>query len=924
MKINWIFLLIYIHSVPIYSQLNANVIDEYYKKLGSYHQFNGNVIIAKNGSIVLNSCYGNLDFKNKEILTPQTQFYLGDISNQFISYAAIKLIREGRLSETDFVIDFLPDFPYPDIRIIHLLTCSSGITDYKKWRGYVWESKKTLTTLDIIYALKKYSLLPLYKAGEDFNYSNTNYVILTLIIEQITGKVIRDFLKEKVFTPHGLQNTRYTTSFSTTGYNFSIDSNRYIRYQPQKNIYDLDMERSIGIVVSSIEDINKWIDISSDIEPLNYKNVNLNSIQFDQIYPLSSKKDCKTYFWSATALGENIRIFWNTEQAIRLIESSNIISTYTSNDSAFLGLSYKILQKSTDSLFPSISVAERLKQKPEHYKELIDLSDKPEFKLDRTDILKICSEISQNNPKLSITILDKYFQKAFSSDYYYALAETYLTLEDTTQALYYLTEIIEKDSISYKAKILKNKINPDFDWGSFYTKNQITEDLVYLYSAFEKYHPGLYDYLDKEKLDSIISNQIKAVSDSNNYYDFFKILSAIFSQVKDNHTDFGGSPRHSNEFLNKHVFLPLDVVLINDSLYVTKDCSPLGEIGAGANILAINGKNTSDIVKEINDILPSDGNNRTNKAQWFKSFFKGLYIGAIEYPYEYTVSFIPHNEKLPKKMRLEALTNDSINSIRISRYKKSNADDKLLTYRQINNNTGLLTIKSFNIYAHKNNGENYNHFLDSSFAQIKTDSIENLIIDLRDNGGGRTPFGMLLYSYLTEKSFSYIDSTFVNDFWDCSYSDNFLRIPRIEYDERSYIQLNKERYLVNTYPLQYCNIIPDNNFTGNVFVLINGGSISCTGLFCSVARKNDRAIFIGEESGSAYGGFSADPFVILLPNTLFKVLISGMKFQVSTSGDLSRGVIPDYQIQPSIEDILNNRDIELEYTLDLISKQESD
>ncbi len=243
---------------------------------------------------------------------------------------------------------------------------------------------------------------------------------------------------------------------------------------------------------------------------------------------------------------------------------------------------------------------------------------------------------------------------------------------------------------------------------------------------------------------------------------------------------------------------------------------------------------------------------------------------------------------------------------------------------QINGETGLIAIKTFEINALKAAGENFNHFLDSAFAQIKTDSIKNLIIDLRDNGGGRTPFGMLLYSYLAETPFSYIDSTIVNKYWDRKYSDNFLRIPLIENDKRSYVQLNNEQFLDNAYPLQYCNIIPENSFKGNVYILINGGSCSCTGLFCSIARKNKRAVFIGEESGSAYGGFSADPFQLLLPNTQFNVLISGMKFKIVVNGDSSRGVIPDFEIQPSIEDILNNRDIELEFILDLISNKEND
>ena len=128
MKFNLIIILLFIFSTTTFSQLDSSVIDNYYKKLDSYNQFNGNALITKDNNIIFDSSYGNLDLSNYETLSPQTQFYLGDISNQYISLVAVTLINEEKLSETDF------KFAWPNLSYA-VLSVQNGKADLMtSWR----------------------------------------------------------------------------------------------------------------------------------------------------------------------------------------------------------------------------------------------------------------------------------------------------------------------------------------------------------------------------------------------------------------------------------------------------------------------------------------------------------------------------------------------------------------------------------------------------------------------------------------------------------------------------------------------------------------------------------------------------------------------------------------------------------------------
>ena len=111
-------------------------------------------------------------------------------------------------------------------------------------------------------------------------------------------------------------------------------------------------------------------------------------------------------------------------------------------------------------------------------------------------------------------------------------------------------------------------------------------------------------------------------------------------------------------------------------------------------------------------------------------------------------------------------------------------------------------------------------------------------------------------------------------------------------------------------------------FKGKVYILINGGSFSATGECTSVIHFHKKALFVGEECGSGYYG-NTSGFVptLILPHTKIRVRIPLVRYTMAVSGYLSdRGIIPDYPVIPTIKDILNGKDTELDAVIKLIKK----
>lgn len=231
--------------------------------------FSGEILIAKKGEIIFEDYKGFSNFSDKTAIVPETPIHLASISKTFTGMAALKLWEQDKLDLKASVTKYLAGFPYTDVTIEQLLSHRSGLPDYtyfmesnkyttvkvKNRRGR-WVKKLQLTKAEtpfrkglynnqdvLDYMLAKHPL-PASKPDRVFKYCNTNFVMLALIIEKITGQDFPTYMAETLFKPLKMENTyifsaksidKYTPSYNARMVPYKIE--KYDCIYGDKNVY---------------------------------------------------------------------------------------------------------------------------------------------------------------------------------------------------------------------------------------------------------------------------------------------------------------------------------------------------------------------------------------------------------------------------------------------------------------------------------------------------------------------------------------------------------------------------------------------------------------------------------------------------------------------------------------------------------------
>ena len=182
-------------------------IDEYLRPFQQTNNFSGVVLVSQNDRAVYQKGYGQADPSFDVLNTPQTQFHIASISKGFTAAAILMLEERGQLDTTDPVSKFLPDYPNGTrIRLEHLLRHTSGIPNVDDYPEV--SVPYTPYTPETIVA--RFEDKPLdFEPGSRARYSNSNYALLALIIEKVSGLSYGEFLKTNIFDVLGLKSTTH-------------------------------------------------------------------------------------------------------------------------------------------------------------------------------------------------------------------------------------------------------------------------------------------------------------------------------------------------------------------------------------------------------------------------------------------------------------------------------------------------------------------------------------------------------------------------------------------------------------------------------------------------------------------------------------------------------------------------------------------
>lgn len=179
----------------------------YVSHLSRNRRFNGSILVARNGKILFEEHIGKKDPRKKESITSTSAYQLASVSKQFTAASILLLYQEEKLDLDDLASKYLPNFPYKNITIRHLLNHTSGLPNYMYAAEHNWNSELPLDNASMLKLMNKLKMQAYFKPGSRFDYSNTGYFILASIVSRISNQSLADFLDNRFFKPLNMEHT---------------------------------------------------------------------------------------------------------------------------------------------------------------------------------------------------------------------------------------------------------------------------------------------------------------------------------------------------------------------------------------------------------------------------------------------------------------------------------------------------------------------------------------------------------------------------------------------------------------------------------------------------------------------------------------------------------------------------------------------
>ncbi|MES2574480.1 MAG: S41 family peptidase [Bacteroidota bacterium] len=476
------------------------------------------------------------------------------------------------------------------------------------------------------------------------------------------------------------------------------------------------------------------------------------------------------------------------------------------------------------------------------------------------------------------------------------------------------------------------------------SEKKLKDDVDFTYKKLQYFQPRLYWYISKKDLDFKFDSLKNTITKPMTSFEFYKKLSPVVGSVRQGHLSVFPSVKILSKAENKAIkkkgigpFSQFDFEIINDKMYVIKNKSDNKTIPIGAEVIAVNGKNVSELIPDYYKLFASDGYNTTWKRKRLPIRFSTFYINenGIKDSIHYTFK---QNDSLKvvciKRKKIETLkTKDTAKSISVKQKKISKKDKNTYGYNKLTktNNRNLKFIEKDSSIAilkirHFSLGKP-SRFYKESFSKLQLYKTKTLIIDLRNNTGGALNEIADLYGYLSDSTYVFIDTIQVvskNAIIKKTPYSTFPLVAKIAltplYIPYAFFKTHKK----DDDSYYYSNSgskpkpIHKNAFKGKVYVMINGGSFSASSIISSNLKGSKRATFVGEETGGAYNGTVAGIMpTIKLPNSKVKIIIGLLAtypfYKTNIEG---RGIFPDKEIIPTITDYVNGIDPELNWILE--------
>ncbi|MBC7721237.1 MAG: peptidase S41 [Pedobacter sp.] len=466
---------------------------------------------------------------------------------------------------------------------------------------------------------------------------------------------------------------------------------------------------------------------------------------------------------------------------------------------------------------------------------------------------------------------------------------------------------------------------------------QLQADVVLLKKILEANHPSLYWYTPKDSIDAAFSQAINSIQDSLTEVAFRNKVAYVVNKIRCGHTAVRFSKNYAND-LEKHRYpsFPLAIKTWGDSMVVLGSLFPRDSIfKRGTIITSINHKTNKQLLDSMFQLLSTDGYSNNFKSQVFSVNFSNWYKLAFGVDSSYTIGYIDNlgNEQtaiVRNFLPIKDTTKRKKDSLTIkllmppSIIKKPSRHEvkqqQLLAKRSLlidtANNTAFLRVATFS------NGR-LRSFFRRSLRTIKENTIKNVVVDLRENTGGKLNNSTLLTKYFINKPFKTGD-TVASITKSIHYKKYIPQAYTFWFPMQNFIHKKADdRFHKRREERHFYQPKTTNHFEGNIYLLQGGYTFSAGTLFVGNLKSQKNVTVVGEETGGGYYGNSAVFLpTIILPNSKLRLVLPLARLVVDSSRIKDgHGIIPDVLIQPSSVAIKQGIDLKMITIKQMISKK---
>ncbi len=195
---------------PVLQQRLHDGVEAWYNMRLRNTGFNGGMIVAKNGNIIFEQYKGNAHIGGKDAVTENTSFQIASVSKTFTAMAVLKLYQDSLIKLDDEFSKYFPQFNYPGVTIRDMLSHRSGLPNYLYFlEDLHWDETKFATNEDVLSLMisRKNEIKDISAPNTHFEYCNTNFALLALLVEKVTGEKFDKYMQQTFFTPLHMTNT---------------------------------------------------------------------------------------------------------------------------------------------------------------------------------------------------------------------------------------------------------------------------------------------------------------------------------------------------------------------------------------------------------------------------------------------------------------------------------------------------------------------------------------------------------------------------------------------------------------------------------------------------------------------------------------------------------------------------------------------